>query len=220
MKIYSLPILALACLQLCLPRASAQSSTNAVLTATLNLTAYIQQPTNDSGLRSVSIKKFATKDIIASIEADLGLPTNDAPTAKLLMKFAGLGGAEAPELDLFLRNSGGDTRLTNSIFNVASGSTSIGNLTVSTVRSVANRVSTRLDYTLVSISLNTTNMSFQAQGQVKIQQSSVKVGSTIIESRPIPTAYSSSLTGSGTVGTNSAVFSGTFTAGNRKVETQ
>src|SRR5437868_5748704 len=141
MKIYSLPILALACLKLCLPRASAQSTTNAVLTATLNFTAYIQQPTNDTGLQSLSINKFATKDIIASIETDLGFPTNDAATAKILLKFAGLGGADVPGLDLFLRNSAGDTRLTNNIFNVASGSTSIGNVTVSTVRSVPNSVS-------------------------------------------------------------------------------
>src|SRR5436190_14644724 len=71
----------------------AAQSTNAaaVLTVAVNLTGYIQQPTNSSPLLSVKTQKFTTKDIIGSIESDLGLPTNDLATAKLLLRFGGLG---------------------------------------------------------------------------------------------------------------------------------
>src|SRR6516225_3528660 len=88
MKTRLLIALALTACSLCATKVDAQ--TNAVLTATLNLAAYVQQPTNGS-LQSISARKFATKDIIASIESDLGLPTNDLATAKLLLKFTGIG---------------------------------------------------------------------------------------------------------------------------------
>jgi hypothetical protein len=95
----------------------------------------------------------------------------------------------------------------------------LGSLTVSTVRSnVKTGTETRTDYGLLSLALTNTAISFQAQGEVKIQQSSVVSGKTVVDLRAFPTSYSVAITGSGTVGTNSAVFSGTFTAGNRKVE--
>src|SRR4051812_43997084 len=127
-------LLLLACCGLYCTRASAQSTnTNLVLTATLNLTAYIQQPTNEP-LLSVKTRKFATRDIIASIETDLGMATNDAAKAKLLLKFVGVGGTNDAPLHIVLRNSGGDTNI-DSIMQLREGSVSrLGSLTVSTVR--------------------------------------------------------------------------------------
>ena len=114
MRIYSLIVLALVACGLCTRQVTAQSTNaSAVLTATLNLTAYIQQPANGP-LPAVGIQKFATKDIIAAIESDLGIATNDLATAKLLLKFTGVGNTNAQvPLDVILRTSGGDTNISN-----------------------------------------------------------------------------------------------------------
>jgi hypothetical protein len=90
--------------------------------------------------------------------------------------------------------------------------------TVSTDRPNVNGTDTRVDYTIATLSINTTNIAFTNQGQVKISSSSVIVKSKILDPRAFPTAYAFSLAGSGTVGTNSAVFNGTATINNRKIE--
>jgi hypothetical protein len=228
MKIYLFIALAILADGLYCTRAAAQSTdtdagptTNLIVTTTLNLTAYIQNPSNGP-LPSVTIQKLTTKDIIAAIETELGLPTNDVATAKLLLKWNGVGGTNFVPVAEFLRTSAGDTNV-DSVFSIAGGNTSLGNLTVSTIRSnIRSGTSTETDFTIAAVSLNTTNaqLSFSAQGQAKISLSSVASGKTLVDPRAFPLSYSISLTGSGTVGTNSAVFTGTFTAGNRKVETQ
>src|SRR5262249_9120174 len=124
MKIYLFIALAILGNALYGTKAAAQSTnagptTNLIVTATLNLTAYIQNPSNGS-LPSVTVRKFTTKDIVAAIETELGLPTNDLATAKLLLKWVGLGGTNFVPPAEFLRTSGGDTNVDN-VFRIASG---------------------------------------------------------------------------------------------------
>src|ERR1051326_6770710 len=198
-------------------KAAAQSTnagptTNLVVSVTLNLTAYIQNPTNGS-LQTVSVRKFATKDIVAAIETDLGLPTNDLATAKLLIKWIGLGDTnQFIPPTLFLRTSAGDTNI-GDIFGLNAGDTSFGNLTVSTIRSNDRTgTSTETDFTLLAVSLNATNapkLTFQTQGQARITSSSVTAGKTLVDSRAFPSSYSAAVTGSGKVGMDSRVFSRT-----------
>jgi hypothetical protein len=231
MKIYSFIALAILACGLCCTKAQSTNtgpSTNLVLTATLNLTAYIQNPTN-GGPQTVSIRKYATKDIVAALETELGLPTNDLATARLVIKWVGLGGTNFIPPLICLRTSAGDTNVNymvgtnvNDTFRLTQGNTSFGNVTVNTLRSnTKTGTSTETDYSLLAISMNATNAAnlvFQVQGQAKISLSSVTAGKTLVDARAFPASYSIAVTGSGTVGTNSAVFSGTFTAGNRKVE--
>jgi hypothetical protein len=200
----------------------AQTNTNLITTCTVNLTGYIQQPTNGSSPPAVTIRKFATKDIIAALASDLAQPTNNVSTAKLLLQFVGAGNPDVPDsLNAVLRISGTDTNI-NDIFelNFSPQFSFLANATVTTERPKPNGTKTRTDYTIMTISLSTTNLSFQTQGQVKINQSSVMLGSKIIDTEVFPTSYACSLTGSGKVGTNLAVFSGTFTVSGRKIEVE
>ena len=195
-------------------------STNVVLTVTLNLTAYIQQPTNDSSVfKTTTTQKLATKDIVAAIAGDLGLSA-DPLTSKLLLIYNGVGDTTTNAvLNAVLRTSGGDTNI-NGIFSLdfPSGFSVLNNLSVTTERSNPNGTSQRLEYTIMSVSITTSNLSFQTQGQVKLNESSITSGRTIVDPRAFPTTYNSTITGPGTVGTNSAVFNGTFLAGSRKIE--
>jgi len=191
-----------------------------VLTATLNLTVYIQQPTNDSSVfKTTTTQKLATKDIVAAIAADLGLSA-DPLTSKLLLIYNGVGDTTTNAiLNAVLRTGGGDTNI-NGIFSLdfPSRLSVLDNLTVATERPNPNGTSQRLEYSIMSVSVTTSNLSFQTQGQVKLSESSITSGRTIVDSRAFPTTYNASITGSGTVGTNSAVFNGAFVAGSRKVE--
>src|SRR6266850_3156339 len=153
-------------------------STNLVLTATLNLTVYIQQPTNDSSVfKTTTTQKLATKDIVAAIAADLGLSA-DPLTSKLLLIYNGVGDTTTNAiLNAVLRTGGGDTNI-NGIFSLdfPSRLSVLDNLTVATERPNPNGTSQRLEYSIMSVSVTTANLSIQTQGQVKLSESSITSG--------------------------------------------
>ena len=202
-----------------LKSAFAQSSTNVVLTVVLNLTAYIQQPGAGATLPTVKVQRFATKDVVAAIGSDLGQPADSLSKAKLLLQFAGIGNTNAAVTNMVLRTAIGDNNA-NGMFSLdfPSRLLLLNNYDIHTDRPGSNGTSNRLDYTMMTMSLNTSNLRFEGQGRVKLNSASVTAGKTLVDSRLLPSGYSCSLTGSGKVGANDAMFTGTFTASSRKVE--
>jgi len=204
-----------------LKAAFAQPSTNVVLTTVLNLTAYIQQP-NASGLPIVKVQRFATKDVVAAIGSDLAQPADSLAKAKLLLQFAGIGNTNQATTNAILRTSFGDNTV-NTMFSLdfPSRLLLLNNYDIHTDRpGSVSGISNRLDYAMMSISLNTSNLRFEGQGRGKLTSASVTSGKTVLDPRLYPSGYSCSLIGSGKVGSNDAMFTGTFTASSRKVEVQ
>jgi hypothetical protein len=205
------------------PMGAQSIHTNLVLTATLNLTAYVQQPTNSSGsLPAVAVQRFANKDIISAIETHLGFPTTDLSTARLLVQFVGLGNTnQQSSLNIVLRTASGDTNLNDLVsLDFPSFLTLLNNEVVKTSRPNINGTETRTEYSIASLSLDATDLlTFHTQGRVKITESSVLVNGKILDKRLFPLSYSFTLAGSGTVGTNQAVFNGTAAITGRKIET-
>jgi hypothetical protein len=194
--------------------ASAQNaSTNLVLTMGWNLTAYIQT-TNESGLPSVTVTKFATKDIAAALGQNQGQSSNQLISAKALLRFISIGTTNEA-LNAILRTSAGDTVVDTNLF-----VSLLGSPEVDTLRGIGNGKTQGTAYSVMECDLTTTNLSFKTKGRNKFTDRSLTAGKVLVDIRRYPTTCSASLTGTGTVGTNNAVFIGTFTLTSPEVETQ
>src|SRR6267154_202150 len=72
-------------LLLSLGSAFADSHTNAVLSTTFTLTAYVQETADtNSGISTITRRKFGNADIVSAVATDLGLSTNDFKTTSLI----------------------------------------------------------------------------------------------------------------------------------------
>jgi hypothetical protein len=205
----------------CVTSAIAQSTnppttvTNLVVAMAVNVTAYVQA-TNNAGQPSVTVVKLGTKDIIAAIGSDYGKSSNDLSGAKLLVVETGIGDTSVqPPVNRVLRISSADTDI-NANFLISPSFLP----SVETLRGTSRGTKVSTIYTPTSLTLTTTNLSFEAKGRLKLDSRAAVAGKTIIDSRLLASAASMSLTGTGTVGTNNAVFIGTFTLTGPKVETR
>jgi hypothetical protein len=189
------------------------ATTNLVLTMGWNLTAYIQA-TNSSGLPSVTATKLATKDIAAALGQDQGQSSDQLLSAKVLFRFISIGTTNEA-LNAILRTSAGDEVVDTNLF-----VSLIGSPEVDTLRGTGNGRTMGTVYSDMECDLTTTNLSFNTKGRIKLTEGSLTAGKVLVDIRRFPATCSASLTGTGTVGTNNAVFIGTFTLTSSKVETQ
>lgn len=188
--------------------------TNLALSVAFKLTAYVQS-TNAVGQPSVTVMKLANNDLISALGSDLGESSADLAGAKLLAVQSPIGNTNVqPDVNRVLRTASGDTNV-NTSFSIAPSF----NPSVQTVRGATMGTKVSTIYTPATLTLTTTNLSFEVKGEFKLGSKAVIAGKTLIDPGPLAASASASVTGTGTVGTNPAVFIGTFALTNPKIET-
>jgi len=187
--------------------------TNASLSTTFTLTAYVQESKDtNTGIFTVSSRKFTNADIIQTLAVDLGLDTNNLSGAALILQAHDV--TTNYQLNFTIRS---ETALIDVSTNIEA-IVSPNSPSVSSVRPAPyGRTTNSTDMTIMEFSMVTTNASFDVLGPVTFQSSSLVLGRNVIAKKPFTGTFSATVSGSGKIDGKDAVFKGTVRGFGRKI---
>jgi len=193
------------------------TATDILLNASFSFNAFVQGVLGNTNfvIKTAKPLKITNKEIINSIGNDLGKGTNNLRDAKLLLRVRETtNGANA---GFIIREGTNDTDVSQYLkLQFPSQYPAVTTERANAKAAITNTI----DYTSITFFLFTQNGVFNpVQGMLKLTSSSL-VGKKreVFSHEPLPLALRADLTGVGLAGGAPAVYRGTFTAANRKIE--
>jgi hypothetical protein len=188
--------------------------TNVLINLTFNLTYYEQVvlafTTNGPFVPSARTVTVPTAGIISAVARNANI-TGDLSTAKLYWRTSWTDYATNATHDVIIRRGTNDT-VVNSYCQVSFPDR------VSTVRATLTGTTNVSDYANCVISLGTSQGSFTVHGVAVLKSASMLYNNRVVEPLPMPTSFTATIAGSGSIGFHRAEWKGTITGSGQKVE--
>lgn len=192
--------------------------TNVLLNLSFTLTSYEQVyeffSTNGFGgpyVPSAKTSKASTASIIQAIASYGHIPGNMA-NAKLYYRLSWIGTNDISR-DIILRVGNLDTNVNSYVLVSFPDS-------VTSQRATLSGTTNAVDYANCNVSLGTSLGSFTLHGIATIKSASLMMGGHLIDTRPFPTSFSGTVSGSGSIGFHQAEWKGTVLGASQKVEVE
>jgi len=191
--------------------------TNVLINLTLNLTGYEQvylffttNLFNGPYVPSARTITVPTAGIISAIARNANI-TGDLSNAKLYWRTSWTDYATNATHDVIIRRGTNDT-VVNGYCQVSFPDR------VSTVRATLTGTTNVSDYANCVISLGTSQGSFTVHGVAVLKSASMLYNKRVVEPLPMPTSFTATIAGSGSIGIHRAEWKGTVTGSGQKVE--